>query len=80
VEPPEDLKTESGPDRIMQRKEQPEPMHMILSGHDSVFLLSCWLRLCRAVSVAAMARGPALPVVTATASGGRQVRHRAATL
>jgi len=25
---------------------------MILSGDDSVFLLSCWLRLCRAVLIA----------------------------
>ena len=32
----------------MQREEKPEPMRMILSGHDSVFLLFFWLRLCRA--------------------------------
>ena len=35
----------------MQREEKPEPMRMILSGHDSVFLLSFWLRLCRAVNL-----------------------------
>jgi hypothetical protein len=33
-------KTESWPDRIMQREEKPEPMRMILSGHDSVFRCS----------------------------------------
>jgi hypothetical protein len=29
-------------------------MRMILSGHDSVFLLSFWLRLCRAALIASL--------------------------
>ena len=52
--PQEDLKTESWPHRIMRIGSCFSSLCIILSCHDSVFLLSFWLRLCRAVLIASL--------------------------